>query len=322
MNNWLPTASLQHLKIRAHMLAQIRQFFEVRGVLEVETPLMCVASGTDLHLHPFITHYQETFSAPLKPFYLQTSPEFAMKRLLAAGSGPIYQICKAFRNGESGRYHNPEFTMLEWYRPGFALTQLMDEVEALLKAILNTEQAERISYRLAFKKYLDVDPLTASVENLKNCAISNGLIEVNNWQDESHDTWLQLLCSHLIEPQLGNVNPTFIFDFPASQAALAKVYGDPPVAARFEVYVKGVELANGYHELSDATEQQRRFEQDLMQRRRANLPELPISDFLLGALKAGLPDCSGIALGIDRLMMLLTSAENLSEVIAFSVERA
>jgi elongation factor P--(R)-beta-lysine ligase len=322
VNAWQPSASIEHITIRARVLAQIRKFFNARNVLEVETPLMSAASGTDLHLHPMITHYQESLVAPLQPFYLQTSPEFAMKRLLAAGSGPIYQICKAFRNGEVGRYHNPEFTMLEWYRPGYDHNQLMNEVEQLLKDILQTGDAERISYSTIFKKILNIDPLTVSLETLKACAIKSGLSEVEQWKDESQDTWLQLLFSHLIEPTLGQTVPTFIYDFPASQAALAKVYGAPQVAARFEVYVKGIELANGYHELTDADEQQRRFEQDLIQRRQTHLPTVPISYYLLEAMKSGLPDCAGVALGVDRLILLLTEASHLSEVIAFPVERA
>ena len=309
---WRPSASINHLRERAQLLKKIRGFFASRDVLEVETPLLCRASVTDPHIHsiPAFSHH-----------YLQTSPEYAMKRLLAAGSGSIYQISKAFRQDESGRFHNPEFTMLEWYRLGFDHHDLMDEMDELLQLVLNTRVADRKSYAEIFHTHLQLDPHQASVGELITCA------KQNNLQIDAHipdrDTWLQLLMSHLIEPQLGKEVPSFIYDFPASQAALARIQpNNPNVASRFEVYVKGIELANGFHELQDATEQRNRFEKNLAERAELGQPEMPIDEFFLSALSHGLPDCAGVALGIDRLAMLASGCENISEVLSFDFARA
>jgi len=315
--DWRPTASWENLKRRAEILAQIREFFEKRGVLEVETPLAAAAPASDLHLHSI--RLELDAGPERRELYLQTSPEFAMKRLLAAGSGPIYQISKAFRDGESGRRHNPEFTLLEWYRPGFDHHALMDEVDELLAEILDVPPAERRTYGELFAERWGLDPHEAEAEELENAAISAGL----NLRDLDRDGWLHLLWSHGVEPDLGRGEPTFVLDFPASQAALARIRpSDPPVAERFEVYVEGVELANGFHELIDAAEQRRRFEADLEARRRNGLPEVPIDEHLLAALEAGMPECAGIALGVDRLVMLAVGASSIAEVLAFPVERA
>lgn len=314
-DDWRPAASFDTLRRRAELLGRIRAFFAARGVLEVETPLLQSATVTDLHL--------ASFEVPCgaRACYLQTSPEFAMKRLVAAGSGAVYQICKAFRRGEAGRYHNPEFTMLEWYRPGWDHHALIDEVDAFVHEVLGTPPGERRTYGELFRDRLGADPHRAETGRLRDLAARHDL-EVANPEGVDRDAWLQLLFSQLIEPELGRGRPTFVLDFPASQAALARIRrDDPPVAERFEAYVEGVELANGFHELTDAGEQRRRFEDDLARRRDRGLDEVAIDERLLAALDSGLPDCAGVALGVDRLVMLATRAGRLGEVVAFPFER-
>ncbi len=321
---WRPTANLNNLRLRCKILSSIRQFFAEREVLEVDTPLLSHGASTDPHLSSFTSAYHNSGSANIeKILYLQTSPEFAMKRLLAAGSGAIYQICKAFRNGEHGRQHNPEFTMLEWYRPGFDHYQLMDEVDSLLQLILHTAPAQRLSYADVFQFYLHIDPHRSSIFELQTCAKKQGLTEVHGLDHSDRDAWLNVLITHFIEPYLGQEQPVFIYDFPASQAALAKIRDDEiPVAERFEVYMGGMELANGFHELTDAQEQHRRFIADNHKRKNLNLPEIPIDHHLLSALSNGLPNCAGVALGIDRLVMLALKVSSLAEIISFSLENA
>lgn len=322
-SSWQPGTAITNLQRRAAVIQKIRHFFAERGVLEVETPVLCAATVTDPHLHSIQAEFIEEGAKKSRTLYLQTSPEFAMKRLLAAGSGPIYQICKSFRNGEVGRWHNPEFTMLEWYRPGFDHHALMDEMDALLQAVLNTAAAERISYRAIFQQYLELDPHTASIQALQQSAMRMGLHTSAELTEAGRDTWLQLLMSHIIEPQIGQVRPAFIYDFPASQAALARIRQEQiPVAERFEVYFKGIELANGFHELADAQEQERRFHHDLQQRQALGLPAVPIDKHLLAALGAGFPDCAGVALGVDRLVMLAVNAEAIAEVVSFTIQNA
>ncbi len=289
-------------------------------MLEVETPLLASATVTDLHLASLSCRLDAPGAAGRR--YLQTSPEFGMKRLLASGSGPIYQISKAFRDGEAGRLHNPEFTLLEWYRPGFDHHALMDEVDALLGAVLGAPPAERATYARIFERHLGLDPHRAETAELRAAAEAHGLGLVGA-EPADADGWLHLVMSHLIEPRLGLDRPAFVFDFPASQAALARVReGSPPLAERFEVYVRGLELANGFHELRDAAEQRRRFEADLERRRRAGLPAVPLDERLLAALEAGLPACAGVALGVDRLLMLSAGVGDLRQVIAFPIDRA
>lgn len=321
--SWQPTATIETLKQRANIITKIRNFFAEREVLEVDTPLLSHASVTDLHLHSFETRYSLSDAGQTETLYLQTSPEYAMKRLLAANSGPIYQICKAFRNnGETGRFHNPEFTMLEWYRPGFDHHKLMDEMNELLKLILECKDAERLTYTDIFQRHFDINPHTASVDELKSLAINSGL-SIEHLTLTQRDDWLMLLMSHVIEPHLGIQQPTFIYDFPATQAALAKIRQDnPPVAERFEVYIQGVELANGFNELSDTKEQRQRFINDLQKRRENNYPAVPIDENLLAALDNGFPNCAGVALGIDRLVMLALKKDKIDDVIAFPVQRA
>ncbi|HVS03365.1 MAG TPA: EF-P lysine aminoacylase EpmA [Thermoanaerobaculia bacterium] len=318
--DWRPSAPLSHLRRRAELAITVRAFFTARGVLEVETPLLAAATATDLHL----ASVRCRLEAPGAPgaLWLQTSPELHMKRLLAAGSGAIFQLARAVRGGEAGPLHNPELTLLEWYRPGFDHHALMDEVEELLAATLGTGRAQRLSYGQLFADHLGVDAHHADSEQLAAVAGRQGL-EVAGAPVEDRDTWLQLLMSGRIEPLLGRGRPTFVYDYPASQAALARLRaGEPPVAERFEVYVEGVELANGFHELADAAEQEGRFLADLAERRRRGLPEVPLDRRLLAALEHGLPDCAGVALGFDRLAMLATGASAIEEVLAFPVARA
>jgi lysyl-tRNA synthetase class 2 len=316
-DDWRPTATLEALRIRAEILATIRAFFDRRGVLEVETPLLSAATVTDLHLHSLSC---ELDRADGDRRYLQTSPEFSMKRLLAAGSGPIYQICRAFRGGEAGRRHNPEFTILEWYRPGWDHHPLMDEIDALVAEVLETPPGEHLSYAEVFEAHAGVDPHRASMSELGERV---AVLAVRGTADLDRDDLLNLLLAEVVEPQLGRGRPTFVYDFPASQAALARLRpGEPALAERFELFVEGVELANGYHELTDPAEQRRRFERDLAERRRRDLPEVPADQRLMAALEAGMPDCAGVALGIDRLVMLKLGATDISEVIAFPIDRA
>ena len=327
MPNWRPSAALETLRLRATLLTQIRAFFAARAVLEVETPVLSRAAGTELHLHSFTTQYCGPSAPPDGRLYLHTSPEYSMKRLLAAGSGSIYQISKVFRDGEAGRRHNPEFTLLEWYRTGFDYLRLMDEVEALVVSVLqerlSLRETQRLSYRDAFLRYAGTDPHTAATAALAECARRHGITAPADMENAERTPWLDLLMTHVIEAQLGRDCLCFVYDYPADQASLARIRpGAPAVAERFELYVQGVELANGFRELADSAEQRRRFEQDNVARKARGLPLLPIDERLLAALAHGLPDCAGVALGFDRLMMLAAGASAIQDVIAFPIDRA
>jgi lysyl-tRNA synthetase class 2 len=321
-SDWQPTASIEQLRQRAKLLNSIRQFFAERDVLEVDTPAMSHATVTDVHLHTFQTEFVGPGYADGSKLYFMTSPEFHMKRLLAAGSGCIYQINKAFRNEENGRYHNPEFTMLEWYRVGFDHHKLMDEMDALLQLVLRCEVAERMTYQQAFIDVLGVCPLESSMEALKVVAAQLGLSDIAE-PEQDRDTLLQLLFSVGVEAKIGQTVPAFVYDFPASQAALAKInQQDPRVADRFEVYFKGIELANGFHELDNPQEQLKRFEEDNVKRIEMGLSPQPIDHHLIAALQSGLPECAGVALGIDRLIMLAIGCDHIDQVTAFPFPRA
>lgn len=321
-DNWKPTASQQARRARASLLATIRQFFAQRGVMEVDTPLLSHGTVTDVYLDAFITQFDHSHTGNAQSLYLQTSPEYAMKRLLCDGSGPIYQICKAFRHEGAGRWHNPEFTMLEWYRPGFTHIELMQEVDALLQLTLGTEPASYLTYQQAFLRYLQLDPLTVSSAQL-NSVMQRHSIDIDDLDRLTVDDKLQLLFGVVIEPQIGLDSPCFIHGFPASQAALARLnQNDPRVADRFEVYFQGAELANGFYELADAPLQAARFAEDNTNRETQGLPVKPVDQHLLDALVHGLPDCAGVALGVDRLLMLKTQASHIEEVINFPVSRA
>lgn len=317
-NHWQPATDHPMLEDRAAMYRAIRAFFEERRVLEVETPLLASAIGTDPALDPVRASLSSGGS--VRDYFLQTSPEFPMKRLLASGSGPIWQLCKAFRNGEAGRRHNPEFTMLEWYRPGFGLPELMTELDALLAVLLDFAPAQRITYSELFRRYLDIDPLTASLDELKACA-SNAFETA--FDSDNPDHWCDLLFSHCIEPELKE--PVFIHDYPPSQAALATLVEDAQgrnVAQRFELVAGGMELANGYFELTDAKTQRQRFEADLARREAEGLPRYAIDENLLAALAHGMPACAGVAVGVDRLLMLQQGVSDIRDVLAFPIDRA
>ncbi|MCQ8821119.1 elongation factor P--(R)-beta-lysine ligase [Pseudoalteromonas agarivorans] len=319
---WAPSASINTLKQRAAILRTIREFFYTRNVMEVETPSLSSASVTDVHLASFNTQFVGPGHAGGLALYLQTSPEFAMKRLLAAGSGPIFQLCKAFRNEEAGRHHNPEFTMLEWYRPGFDEFALMDEMDELMQLILNVEPAERLTYQQAFEQVLALDPLTATLTQLQALACDHGFADIAK-NETNKDTLLQLLFCMKIEPTIGQTKPCFVYHFPASQAALAQICEhDNRVAGRFELYYKNMELANGFNELTNATEQAKRFDEDNAYRAANELNHVPIDSRLIAALEHGLPQCAGVAMGVDRLVMLATAKDTIKEVIAFDVDRA
>ena len=340
---WRPSADLDRLRLRARVLDAVRGFFSARGVLEVETPVLAAATVTDPHLHSLATTLGGAPEVGGRTLYLQTSPEYAMKRLLAAGSGPIYQIARAFRDGEAGRRHNPEFTLLEWYRPGFDHHRLMDEAEALVADVLAAvpegphggvlpRPAERLTYRDAFRRHAGVDPFADPTERLAAVARETAAGPVPDLGDD-RDAWLDLLMADAVEPGLRpspdgpGPRAVFVHDFPPSQAALARVRdpgagGGPAVAERFELFVDGVELANGFHELTDAAEQRRRFERDLAVRRSRGLPEPPVDERLLAALEAGLPPSAGVALGFDRLVMLAGGASSIQQVLAFPTDRA
>lgn len=319
--SWQPSCSIEQLHLRAQLLARIRKFFAERHVLEVETPLLASSIGTDPQLAYFDTRHPSTNAARM--MYLQTSPEFAMKRLLAAGSGCIYQICKAFRNEETGRYHNPEFTLLEWYRVGFNLDELMQEVEALCSCLLpGCGNAERLSYQQAFELYTGLDALEFSLEAYKHYAIKQQLDDAIRLCGSDHSLWLDFLFSHQVQPHLGRNNLTLIYAYPACQAALARLNSyDNRIAERVEIFWQGVELGNGYHELTDAHEQEQRFLCEQSYRTQHSLPAASIDQHLLSALRQGLPDCAGMAIGLDRLLMLIARVDNIANVLPFAFDR-
>lgn len=320
LTHWQPSADIQHLLDRAKIIAEIRQFFTERGLLEVETPVLSEFGVTDLHLSTFNTEFVAPFEAKSKTLWLSTSPEYHMKRLLAAGSGPIFQISKVFRNEEAGNRHNPEFTMLEWYRPHFNMHRLINEVDDLLQQILDCPPAESLSYQFAFQEYVGLDPLSAERQELVEMARKHHFMADDN---EDRDTLLQFLFSEVVEPQIGQERPVAIYHFPSTQAALAQVSSeDQRVAERFEFYYKGLELANGFHELTDVREQRRRFEQDNRQREKRGLPIRAIDERFLAALEAGMPNSSGVALGVDRLVMIALGCSHINEVISFAVDNA
>jgi lysyl-tRNA synthetase class 2 len=318
-DNWQPFASKETLEKRALMLKSIRAFFDARGALEVETPLLASSGITDIHLESLKTQFDD------KTLYLNTSPEFTMKRLLAAYGEPVFQICKAFRDDELGPGHNPEFTMLEWYRPDFDMHQLMDEVEALMFCLFGVQaiQFERMSYRQVFEKYASIDPHQASASDLCDCARRNGIEQPVGLTDDTGE-WLDWLLTQLVLPALESASFSFIYDYPESQSALARLHKDEKaieVASRFELFYGETELANGFHELQDSTTQRQRFENENIKRVEVGRSEVVIDEYLLGALSHGLPDCSGVALGLDRLLMVMCNKKSINEVLAFPWDR-
>jgi lysyl-tRNA synthetase class 2 len=313
----------QNLLAQAQLLALARQYFAERQVTEVITPVLSQSAGTDPALEPLRSHYTGPGYAHGLPLYLQTSPEFPMKRLLAGGSGDIYQICQAFRNGESGRLHNPEFSVLEWYRLGFDHHQLMDEMTDLVKVCLETEfPVERVSYRQLFDHFFHWDPLTASQEQIQASAEAHPIHGAVDMNLNQRDEWLDLLLTHVIEQHLGQGRLTFVYDYPASQASLARLNPqDPRMASRFELYYQGIELANGFHELANSKDQRQRFQAENQQREQNGQQQMPLDEHLLAVLD-NLPDCSGVALGLDRLLMLKLGAHSLDQVLNFPLNQA
>jgi lysyl-tRNA synthetase class 2 len=323
---WHSNSTWQTAKLKANILTNIRVFFANRDVVEVDTPLLSHGTVTDVHLDAFVTHFshgENTDSNTDQKLFLQTSPEFLMKRLLASGYGCCYQICKAFRNEQAGRNHNPEFTLLEWYRIGFTHLELMDELADLLKCILGCGGPSKLTYQDAFIQHLSVDPLNTCLLDLKAILASKHI--TGDWieTEQDLDILLQVIFSECIEPLIGQESPCFIYNFPRNQASLAKISRkDSRVAERFECYYKGVELANGFNELTEPKEQLARFDADNAKRNELNKMTQPVDKRFICALESGLPDCSGVALGIDRLLMLALDENSIKSVMSFSTENA
>jgi lysyl-tRNA synthetase class 2 len=316
--DWRPRATPEVLHARARLLARVRAFFAARGVLEVATPMLSRAATTD----PALASMRVVTDAEQADHWLHTSPEFPMKRLLAAGLGSIYQICRVFRGGERGRLHHPEFTLLEWYRPGWSLSQLLHELVALMRALLDQPDlpVAQVRYRELFTGGLGIDPWHCTADDLQRLARARGLGE---GLVLDVDGWLDLLLSHCLEPALGQGCLTLVRDYPPSQAALARISADdPPHAERAELYWQGIELANAFQELTDADEQHRRFARDQATRAALGLAPVPMDAHLLAALESGLPESAGVALGLDRVLMLALGLDHIDAVMAFPIERA
>lgn len=312
---WQPSASIETLRLRANILIKIRDFFYQRGYLEVDTPQLARFGVTDVYL--------ENIKAAVggRDYCLQTSPEYHMKRLLAAGSGPIFQMARAFRDDELGRWHNPEFTMLEWYQLDIDHHALMDEMDELLQLVLDCPPLVKKTYQQAFYEVCDMDVLQATVTELQETLVRFNLDNVLAKNEQDRDQYLFLLMSHIVEPAISHNNtPVAVYNFPASQAALAQVKNG--VAERFEIYCQGIELANGFHELTDVHSQSARFKQDCLHRQEKGMPVPMPDEFLIAALRSGLPPCSGVALGIDRLVALALNQIELASVMAFDFSRA
>lgn len=327
LDDWKPSASMMALRERASLLKAVRHYFDSNGVMEVETPMLSSAATVDVYINSFSTEYEPIGGDSLKTFYLHTSPEFPMKRLLAAGSGDIYSLGRVFRNGEAGGRHNPEFTMLEWYRVGMDQQRLMGDVSALLSSICNFSEARRCSYGEIFQEKLNINPYTIADEELDKLVqqrIDSSLAGLDR------NDCLDLLFSKFIEPELGarkgnKLEGVFIYDYPASMSALARLNINAKgekVASRFELFINGTELANGYHELLDGEEQQKRFEAEQEKRSERGFDRYPYDHRMIHALKHGMPDCAGVALGIDRLLILMLGVETIAEVVAFDFSRA
>ncbi len=309
--DWRPVASQAMLERRAAMYAVVRRFMRDRSILEVETPVLSTSANPDDSIQP-VTVNSPTADGTREPVYLQTSPEFPMKRMLAGGCGPVYQICRVFRAGETGRLHRPEFSMLEWYRPGMNERGLMDEVADLLEA-LGLDRAARFSYAEYFQHDTGLDPHTCATNRLQALARERGLLT----ERLDRGALLDFLFSDMTRRKRSTEACFFIHDYPACQAALARIKDDdPPLAARFELFINGMEIANGFHELNDSDEQRRRFQDDNERRKQHGLPEVRLDERLLAALD-GLPDCAGVALGLDRLLMCITGADDIREVLTF-----
>lgn len=323
MSDCLPTATIETLRLRAKLNGAIRAFFADRDVLEVETPVLSGAGNTDPNIASFSLEFTGRIDSAPRTRWLRTSPEFALKRLLAAGIGDCYELGRVFRDGEAGARHNPEFTMLEWYRVGWDHLRLMAEVAELIGAALalagRSATLRCISWRDLYHGRLGLDPHIAPIDALQ-AALGDVRIDPAGL---TRDDWLDLLLTHRLQPHFRADELLAVHDFPASQAALARIRdASPPVAERFEMYLGPLELANGYHELADAREQRARFNRDLAVRRQRAAALPPIDERLLSALQSGLPDCAGVALGIDRLLMAMAGVQDIREVLAFAFDRA
>ncbi len=316
---WQPACSLDVLLLRAQMLSQLRVFFAQRNVLEVETPALYPFANPDPMIEGYEVSETQHHSHSL---HLQTSPEFAMKRLLAVGSGAIYQICRAYRKSEVGRYHNPEFTILEWYRPGYTLHQLMEEVEDMLVQVLPQSclqhQAVYLTYQAVFSKAVGIDPLSASINDFESTAETLGYPEAQLICADNRSAWLDFLFSHVVQSNLPLQRIVFVYNYPACQSALARLHPQQPeVAERVEVFIDGVELGNGFQELTDPKEQRQRFIQQQGERIEHGMTVPSLDEDFLSALDAGIPDTAGIAIGLDRLLMLACSVDTISQVLTF-----
>jgi lysyl-tRNA synthetase class 2 len=322
-DTWRPAASPAVLHARAAMLARARAYFAREDVLEVQTPVLSAAAACDPAIESIAARMQRGAT-----LFLQTSPEFAMKRLLAAGLGNCYQICPVFRDGESGRFHNPEFTMIEWYRLDYGVAQMERDVDRLLRAacgeLRSFGSAHAVTYREAVADACALDSRTADIAAIRSALAQAGVMPAGG-ADWDRDAWLDLLMGAVVGPRLGHEAPVFVHDYPASQAALARLRREPDggeVAERFELYVDGIELANGFSELGDAQQQRRRFERDLEARRRHGQPANPADERLIAALEHGLPACAGVALGFDRLVMVALGLPSLEDAMPFPIGRA
>jgi lysyl-tRNA synthetase class 2 len=321
---WQPSASMDALRLRARLNRLVREFFFARDVLEVETPMMSRAGNTDPNIASFALEFSGRTDGASRTRWLRTSPEFPLKRLLAAGVGDCFELGRVFRDGEAGGRHNPEFTMLEWYRVGWTLEPLMDETVALVQAALSmvgrSATVARVSFRDLYRQQLGVDPMTADLETVRNAAAGIAI----DGDGLTRDDWLDLLMTHRLQPTFGHDQIRVVHDYPASQCALAKVVerDGMPVAERFELYLGPLELANGYHELTDAAEQRVRFERDVATRSARGEDAPAIDEGLLAALAHGMPACAGVALGVDRLLMAMLDTPRIADVVAFDFARA
>ena len=321
MNDWRPTADLDAMRLRARLYATIRAFFADRGVLEVETPVLSVAGNTDVNIQSFSLEFSGRTDGAPRTRWLRTSPEFPLKRLLAAGIGDCYELGRVFRDGEAGGRHNPEFTMLEWYRVGWDHLRLIDETVALVQGALVLVAREatvsQTTFRDLYRERLGLDPLLAAEAELQ-AALGDVRIDPDGL---TRDDWLDLLMTHRLQPAFANDETLVVRDWPASQCALAKIRsahdGEPAVAERFELYLGPLELANGYHELTDAAEQRARFQRDLATRRARGATCPPVDERLLASMASGLPDCAGVALGVERLLMCLADTDAIADVLAY-----
>jgi elongation factor P--(R)-beta-lysine ligase len=321
LHDYRPTANWPMLRLRAELLRKLRRFFDDRDFLEVETPILSADVVVDRHLDPFAVAVGE--GAARRTMWLQTSPEFAMKRLLAAGGEAIYQVTHVFRSDEQGRLHNPEFTMAEWYRRGDDLHAGMQLLGELADELLGLGPAEPISYQDAFERHAGVNPHIVDVAALSALLKRHGRSAPESLSLDDHDSWLDLVLVELVEPELGKSRPQILYDYPASQAALARVRPGPPaIAERFELYVRGIELANGYHELLDPAVLRERNHVNNQARQSDGKQALPEESRLLAAMEAGLPPSSGVALGFDRVVMLAAGADHIANVLPFPFDRA